>query len=229
MSTKESPNHPAGALLGKTRLAILAILLARPDDSFYLREVIRAARVGHGAGQRELATLARAGIIRRSIRGNQVHFQANRDCLIFPELHGIVLKTAGLADVLRGALRPLASRLLAAWVYGSVARGEQTSSSDVDLFVVGDVSLAEIVRALRGVESVLGREVNPTLCPPTELRQKLASGHRFVTGVVAGPKIFLVGDEGGLAELGTERMDQASPRRPPGGSGSLGRRRPRSH
>jgi predicted nucleotidyltransferase len=219
---------PAETVLGKTRLAILAVLLARPDESFYLREVIRAARVGHGAGQRELATLTRAGVIRRTARGNQVHFQANRDCLIFAELHSIVLKTAGLADVLRRALRPLASHLLAAWVYGSLASGEQTSSSDVDLFVVGDVSLAEIVHALRGIESELGREVNPTLCPPVEFRQKLASGHRFVTSAVTGPKIFLVGDEGGLAELGTERMDQASPGKPPGDRGPLGRRRSRS-
>lgn len=188
-------------LFGKTRRAVLALLFSHPEKSFYLREVVRAAGVGQGAVQRELQRLSQAGIVLRSTRGQQVHFQANTDCPVFSELRGIILKTAGVADVLREALNPLAGRIRFAFIYGSVARGEPRQGSDVDLCVVGEATFAEVVAVLGVSEEKLKREVNPTVYPLAEFECKLAAGHHFLVSVVRGPKLFLIGDEGELAGM----------------------------
>ena len=157
--------------------------------------MVRATGTGQGAVQRELQRLTRAGIVRRSTRGRQVHFQANPECPVFPELRGIILKTAGVADVLRSALGPLADRVRVAFVYGSCARAEQRQGSDVDLCVVGEVTFAEVVAAIGPAQQKLSREVNPTVYPPAEFERKLAGGHHFLSRVVGGPKLFLIGNE----------------------------------
>lgn len=198
-----TPNEPAlAALFGKSRRAVLALLLGRPDESFYVREVVRAAGVGQGTVQRELEQLTRAGIVRRFTRGRQVYFQADADCPIFPELRGIVWKTVGLVDVLRKALDPLARQITLAFVYGSVARGEQRPGSDIDLCVIAKMSFAELVNALAPAQKTLAREINPTVYPANEFRRKLASNHHFISRIAEGPKLFIVGDEREFARLG---------------------------
>src|SRR5437762_12572250 len=126
-------------LFSRSRQAVLALLLGHPDESFYLREIVRLTKAGQGAVQRELQRLVTSGVLLRWERGNQVYFQANVRCPVFPELRGLLLKTAGLVDVLRLALEPLAPKMALAFVYGSMARREQHGSSDVDLCIVGDV------------------------------------------------------------------------------------------
>lgn len=185
----------SSALFGKARRAVLGLLLGHPDETFYLRQIVRLLHVGQGAVQRELGRLVEAGIVWRSRRGNQVCFQANPRCPIFGELRGIVLKTVGLGDVLRSALAPLAGRIQFAFVYGSIARGEPTAASDIDLCIVGDVSFGEIVAALAPAQEALGWEVNPTVYPPAEYAAKLAERHPFVSNIVRGPRIILIGDE----------------------------------
>jgi len=155
-----------------------------------------------GALQRELKGLSEAGIVRRTVRGNQVYYQAEPECPAFGELKGLVLKTFGLADVLRGALAPLSNRIRVAFVHGSFARGTVRASSDVDLLVIGEVTFAEVVAALSEAQRVLGREVNPTIYPPDEFRSKLAAGHHFLNSVLSTDKVFLIGDENELARLG---------------------------
>jgi len=201
MGTTAKPATTASVLFGKTRRAVLSLLYGHPERDFYLREIVRAAGTGVGAVQRELRLLTEAAIVRRRARGNQVYFQANPECPVFPELKGLVLKTAGLADVLRAALAPLAERIRAAFVYGSFARGEEGRGSDVDLLVVGDVTFTELVSALGPAQEALGREVNPTVYPPREFRKKLSAGHRFLENVQKEPKVFLVGDERELERL----------------------------
>ncbi|MEK6709461.1 MAG: nucleotidyltransferase domain-containing protein [Nitrospinota bacterium] len=188
-------------LFGKTRRAVLSLLYGHPEEDFYLRQIARAAGSGLGAVQRELKQLAEVGILRKRTRGRQVYFQANPDCPVFGELKGLLVKTAGVADVLRAALLPLADRIGAAFIHGSFARGDERRGSDVDLLVVGSATFAEVASALAPAQDALGREVNPTVYPPQEFRRRRAAGHHFLKSVLGAPRIFLVGDEGELKRL----------------------------
>lgn len=191
-------------LFGQTRREVLGLLLGRPDERFYLRQIVRTIGAGTGAVQRELNQLTEAGLITRVAEGRQVYFAANRSSVIFPELRAIIEKTAGATELLRAALAPLIGegRILVAFIYGSVAQGEQRDRSDVDLLVVGDVTLTELVPGLRAVEGRLGREVNPSVYPVQELRDRIRQGAHFLKRVLAGPKRFITGDEHELERLG---------------------------
>jgi DNA-binding transcriptional ArsR family regulator len=190
-------------LFGSTRREVLALLLGRPGEWFYLREILRAVGGGSGAVQRELRQLTEAGLVTREVRGNHVYFSANREAPIFPELRAIVEKTAGAADVLRASLAPLVrdGRIDVALIFGSVASAQQTAASDVDLLVVGDVGLADIVPALRNAEGRLGREVNASVFTAKEFREKLKRGTAFLRRIRTGPKLFVVGDEHDFGRL----------------------------
>ena len=189
------------ALLPQTRRALLGLLYGLPDRAFYLREI--AAKVGSGMGQvqRELGRLTRAGILRRFEQGRHVFYQADRRCPIFDELRGLVVKTVAGSDHLRRALAELEDRIAVAFVFGSVARGDDRAESDLDLFVVGEVSLQEVVAAIDPIQRTLGREINPTVYRPAELRSKLEGGHHFLTAVLADEKIFVIGTQDELGEL----------------------------
>jgi predicted nucleotidyltransferase len=182
---------------------VLALLFGRPTHRFFLREIVRAIGGGSGAVQRELAQLAGAGLIVRDREGRQVYFSANTSSPVFPELKGITEKTAGAADVLRAELAHLleGDRIAAALIYGSTARAQQTPTSDVDLLIVGDVTLAELLPAIRAAEARLGREVNPAIFPVAEYRSGRRRDGTFLSRVVAGQKQFLKGDEHVLARL----------------------------
>ena len=193
----------ADALFSKVQQRILSVLFGQPDRSFHSREIIRLAHSGVGAVQRELARLAAVELVTVVRIGNQKHYQANRAAPIFNELRGIVLKTFGVAGVLRQALAGLADRIQLAFVFGSVARGEDTAGSDVDLLIVADaLSYPEVYAALAAVEPQLGRPVNPTLYDETEWRRKQAEGNAFVTRIGAQPKIWIVGTEDDLNSAG---------------------------
>jgi len=196
----------AETLFGKTRRAVLSLLYGHADETFYLRQIVKSAGVGMGAVQRELKALSNAGIIRRSILGNQVYYQAEPLCPVFAELKSLVIKTAGVGDILKAALAPLAKRIRLAFLYGSFARGNERKSSDVDIFIVGEVTFNDVVSALSSVQQALGREVNPTVYPAEEFQQKLSEGHHFVNSVLEGPKFFLIGDERDLATLAQQRL-----------------------
>lgn len=192
------------SLFGKARRAVLAVLYSRPDETLYVRQIARAAGAGQGAVQRELSQLTESGILVRSVRGKQVYYQANPRCPIYQELRSLVVKTVGAAEVLRAALAPLADRIGLAFIYGSLARGEEGSRSDVDVMVVGSATFGEVVDALRPPQDKLGREVNPTVYSPAEFKAKLAAKQPFLTAVKGDPKIFLIGDEHDLGELGKQ-------------------------
>ena len=167
-----SRDRIAEALFGQTKRRVLALLFGRPETAFYLREIARETGSGTGAVQRELAQLVNAGLIRRSRRGQHVYFNADPTSPVFDEMRSLLAKTAGLADVLRTALVGLPNdkaRIDAAFVYGSVAAGRQTSASDIDLMIIGHVKLADLIPTLRPIEDRLGREINPTVYPPEEL------------------------------------------------------------
>lgn len=190
----------ADALFAKVQQRVLGVLFGNPGRSFYANEVIGLARSGTGAVQRELARLEAAGLVTASRVGKQKHYRANPTSPIFPELRGLILKTAGMADVLRDALTPLAGGIRAAFVYGSVAKGEDTATSDVDLMVISEsLTYADLFGALEEVSGRLGRKVAPTIYSPGELADRVGRDSAFVTRVLQQPKIWLIGDDRDLA------------------------------
>jgi len=218
---------PTGAaLFGATRQGVLRLLFGHTDRRFYQRQIIRSIGLGSGTVQRELEQLAAAGILTRDVEGRQTYFQANRACPVFEELHGLVRKTFGIAGVLQSGLAVLAKKVQLAFIYGSVATGGEAGGSDVDVMIVGEkVSMDDVVPAFAEAERRLAREVNPSVYRSGEFRRKIAQGHHFLTSVVSGPKIFLIGDEDELARLAQGRMAQSSQDEPPGNRRPLRLRR----
>lgn len=186
----------ADALFPKVRQRVLAVLLGSPDRSFYTNEVIGLAQSGAGAVQRELAALAGAGLLTVRQQGNQKHFQANPAAPVFAELRGLVLKTMGMADVLRAALAPLAGQIELAFVFGSIAKQEDTAQSDVDLLVVTDtLGYSDVFGALEDAAQILGRKINPALYTAADFRARLREDNAFINRVMQQPKIWLIGQE----------------------------------
>lgn len=184
------------ALFSKVQRSVLSLVYGNPDRSFYANELLRLAGSGTGAVVRELAKLADSGLVTVNRIGNQKHYQANRDAPIFEELRGIVLKTFGMADVLRNGLLPLSSQIYVAFVYGSVAKGSDTAKSDIDVMVIAhDLDYPDVYSALMPVEEQLGRKINPSIYSNEDVQQKLKKGNAFLTRIMAQPKIFLIGSE----------------------------------
>lgn len=190
----------ADALFSNVQQRVLAYLFGQPDRSFFATEIIKLAGGGSGAVQRELARLEDSGLVTITRVGTQKHYQANPASPIFLELCAIAQKTVGLAEPLRKALKPLEKKILAAFVYGSVAKRQDTASSDIDLMVIsGKVTYADLFGALEEASARLGRQVNPTLYTPQELAKLVKEGSAFTKRVLAQRKIWLVGDENDLA------------------------------
>jgi predicted nucleotidyltransferase len=218
---------PATLLFGSTRRRVLGWLLGHADEPYYLRQIARHTGTAVGAVQRELELLTSAGLLRRTVQGRQVYFQANREAPIFPELQGLFAKTAGLVDVLREGLASLGKEIVVAFVFGSAARGELRPASDVDLLVVGNAPFQDVVGALAGAQERLGRDINPTVYPPTEFRAKLRAKHHFLTSILKEPRLFVVGGDDELGGLGAKRLADKTPDQPKRDSGSAAGRRTR--
>lgn len=232
MSPIVSADPVAEALFGGTRRAVLALLFSRPEEAFYLRQIVRETGSGRGAVQRELARLTDAGLLTRHEQGREVYYRANPEAPVYRDLLNLVAKTTGIVGVLRTALAELGpERIEAAFVYGSVAAGSQGATSDVDLMVIGPVTLRELLPALGPAQDRLGREINPTVYDAGELRERLGRGDHFLAGVFAGPMLMVVGGTDDLARLAGQPLDLGAPdepagdRRAPRGGGSEPRRR----
>jgi len=191
----------AETLWPKARRRILGLLLANPDQEWHLRDIARQTELAPATVQREVTSLHEVGVLTRRRDGHQVKYGAERSCPIFPELRGIVLKTVGLADVLREALQPLRERIDIAFVFGSLAKGEATSGSDVDLMVIGGISLRDLVPVLQAAERTLSREINPVTMSAKEFSKRIAQEEHFVTSVLRDPRIYLIGDDDELERL----------------------------
>ena len=188
-------------LFNKTSRGLLALLYGRPDESFYVSQIVQLLGSGSGAVQRELKMMAEAGIIVREEKGNLVYYHANSDSPIFSELKNIVRKTFGVADIIRESLNPILKRVGAAFIFGSVARSVDNRASDIDVMVIGDISFAEVSAAVSPAEKIIQREINPVVYPPAEFKQKIKEDHHFVNTVLKEEKIFLIGNEDELRKL----------------------------
>jgi predicted nucleotidyltransferase len=184
-----------GVLFGRTRGGVLALLYGKPDQPYYMRQIARHIGVSVGNVQRELETLTEIGLIERSSAGNMTFFQANTKHPVFAEMRALVAKTTGSFHLLRTALEPLSAKITFAFVYGSVARGEEGASSDIDLMVVGKVTMDDVLACLKPVEEILGRSINPTVYSLREFKAKLQARNHFLSSVMSGKHVFLVGDE----------------------------------
>ena len=203
----------ASFLFGAYRRDVLALLLLHPDASVHVREIARATGKAPGTLLRELNRLADAGVLIRKPVGNQVHFQADTRCAIYDDLRNLLKKTVGVVDVLREALAPLADKIHAAFVYGSVARGDERAGSDLDLMIIGDAKFADVIQALVDARDALRREINPNLFPAREFRRKSAAGEPFLERVLADKKLFVIGGDDDLGKLVAHRKAEGSRRR----------------
>lgn len=184
----------AAFLLGRTRSAVLGALFLHPESSLHVRELARLTGASPGSLHRDLRAMTDLGLLVRQEVGRQVHYRANTDSPIFAELAGLLRKTAGVADILRDALGPVAEKIDLAFVYGSIARGTEHAHSDVDLMIVGDVDFGEAIVALAPAQEKLRREINPTLFTRREFGTKLKQRDGFLAQVWKGPKLWLIGD-----------------------------------
>ena len=189
----------ADALFTKTQQRVLGVLFGQPERSYYASELIRHAGTGSGAAQRELARLEGSGLIVTRRIGHQKHYQANAASPLYPELRNIVLKTVGLAEPIRDALKPLASAIRAAFVYGSVAKATDQSASDIDLMIISDrLTYGEVFGALERVTRAVGRKVNPTVYTRAEFSKRARTENAFVTRVLEQPKLWVIGSDDDL-------------------------------
>ena len=192
----------ASSLFSNTLQALLGLLFAGGNPSYHVREIERRSGAALGAIQRELKRLTKAGILVKEKQGNQVYYSANPDCPIYNELRKLVLKTMGVTEQLRSALMSFVNQIQLAAIYGSFAKGKETTKSDVDLLIIGYLSLRDVVSALSDVRVTLDREINPTVYPPDEYRKKFQQGNHFLNSLKMEPMIYLIGDANELERLG---------------------------
>lgn len=184
------------ALFTKTQQRVFRLIFGQPDQSFYSAEIIKQAGAGSGAVQRELERLEATGLVDVHRRGRQKYYQANPTSPLFDELTSIVSKTVGVVDPLRKALNPIAPKILAAFVFGSVAKGSDHAASDIDLMIISDqLTYGEIFAALEPAAKSLGRPINPTVYSSAEFRTRMKKGNAFLTKVMAQPRIWVIGSE----------------------------------
>ncbi len=190
-------------LFSKVRQHVLGLLYSQANSDFYTNEIIRLTHSGTGAVQRELEKLTFLGLITVKQVGNQKRYQANQGLPFFTELRSIVLKTFGLADVVQDALKSLSpEQLHFAFIYGSIAKQEDTASSDIDLMLIGDDFVyADVFHLLQKAEAQLNRKINPTIYAPSEWIRKYKAKNNFVLQIIKQPKIFLVGTEDEFSKL----------------------------
>jgi len=177
------------------RRKVLALLTMNPNISIHLRELARLTKTSPGTLKKELDLLATADLLKSKTQGNQVQFCINTDHPIYPELLALIRKTIGLHDVLADALQPLVDQLEVAFVFGSVAKETETSESDIDVLVIGDVTFGQINNALYDAQTVLSREINPKVMSRQEWTRKRQEENAFVKDIVSKPKIFIIGIE----------------------------------
>lgn len=190
----------------KLRARLLGWLMTHSDERYFVRQLTGILNEDSTNVSRELAKLAGAGILVFRQEGRQKYYQADRSSPVFDELRSLVIKTIGVGDVLRHALRPVVDRIHVAYIFGSFADGKANAKSDVDVMIIGDVPFADVNKAFGAAQRRLNREINPSVYPAAEFRSKLAAGNHFLSSIQEGNRIFLIGDEHGLARLAKKRL-----------------------
>lgn len=197
-------NHStADALFSKVQQRVLGVLFTNPDKYFYTNEIIRLSNSGTGAVQRELVKLSTAQLVAIKKVGNQKLYQANRANPLFDELQSIIIKTFGMGDILRNTLETYASHIFIAFIYGSVAKHTDTAESDIDILIISDsLSYTELLPQIEKAEKKLSRPIHPTVYTIADWQRKLKQKNNFILQITNQPKIFLIGTDNDLKQLG---------------------------
>jgi len=192
----------ADALFTSTQQKVLGLLYSKVDKTFYTKEIIRTTGMGVATIKRELDRMLAAGILQMRKVGNQHHYQANPECPIYHELMGIVRKTFGLVDVLQHVLLPLDANIDFAFVFGSIAKGEEMAESDIDVFIASEsLSFTEVMRVLINAGNELGRPVNPSIYSQHEIEKKLQDKNAFLRRIFEQPKLWLKGSDDDIRQF----------------------------
>ena len=195
-----APISLADALFTTTQQRLLALLFGQPSRSFFATELIGLTGSGSGAVQRELKRLSSSGLVNVSLVGKRKHYQANHESPVYEELRRLVVKTVAVLQPVRQGLAPLVDRISLALIYGSVASGTDTASSDIDLLIVADgLTLEDLYSALIPVEADLDRKIHPTLYTSREFADRKAARSGFLTSVRGGERLVLIEREGEAA------------------------------
>jgi predicted nucleotidyltransferase len=190
----------AEALFSDSQSRVFRWLFGQPERRYHLSELRRLTGLGSASLQRELNKLAKAGLVHSERVGNLRTFHANAESPVYGELVALTRKTVGIEPMLQEALEPLAPKLDAAFIYGSVAKGTDTAKSDIDVMLVGkNLLLGKVLELLVPMEAQLGRKINPTLLTPAEFKRRRAERDSFVNRVLAQPTLPLMGDIPGPA------------------------------
>ena len=184
------------------RRRLLGLLLLHPEQAYHVREIARLTGTVAGTANKELRKLSEAGVLVKQKQGNQLLYQADKQCVVYEELASLLRKTSGLADVLANGLLPLADSIDAAFVFGSMASGKTDSGSDIDLCVVGSVTFAELVKAVYSVQQTLGREINPKCFSVAEWQHAVAENSVFIQELLHKPTINIIGNKDALIKQG---------------------------
>ncbi len=185
----------------KLRSKVLGWLFTHPDERYFVRQLTGILKEDSTNVSRELTRLEKTGILISTKEGKQKYYQPNRQSPVYNDLHGLIVKTTGVADVLRSALSSSAGEIRLAFIFGSVASGKEERASDIDVMVVGAISFGDVVSLLSTAEEKLGREVNSVVYPVDEFKKKVREDHHFVKTVLEEEKLFLIGDEDELGRL----------------------------
>jgi predicted nucleotidyltransferase len=193
-------NRLAELLSSRARAEIFRLLLSGTGEELHVREIERRSGLNDSTLRQELRKLVRLDLVQSRRDSNRVYYRAKTESPLYPEIRNLVLKTSGLSDVLKSALTD--KRIRVAFVFGSIASGEEKAGSDVDLMVIGQLGLRDLSRLLSGIEEKIGREVNPHVLREEEFRKRIRAKEHFVSSVMETPKIFIIGSERELEAMG---------------------------
>ncbi len=193
-------NRLAEILSSRARAEIFRLLFSGTEEELHVREIERRSGLNDSTLRQELRKLVRLDLVQSRRDSNRVYYRAKTENPLYPEIRNLVLKTSGLSDVLKSALKD--KRVRVAFVFGSIARGEENAGSDVDLMVIGQLGLRDLSRLLSGIEEKIGREVNPHVLREEEFRKRIRAKEHFASSVMEAPKIFIIGSERELETMG---------------------------
>lgn len=194
-------NSLAQLLSSSVKAELFRLLFGIDRQPLHVRELERRSGLAVGTVRQELDRLSKLGLIEARTDGNRRYYTAREDHPLYPEIHGLVLKTSGLANVFRNALRK-EKRIRVAFVFGSIAQAREQAHSDIDLVVIGDIGLREVTKLLRGAADTVGREINPHVFTAAEFLRRKSTGDHFLKTVLSEPRIFAIGDEHELGAMG---------------------------
>jgi predicted nucleotidyltransferase len=193
-------NRLAELLSSRARAEIFRLLFSGTGEELHVREIERRSGLNDSTLRQELRKLVRLDLVQSRRDSNRVYYRAKTESPLYPEIRNLVLKTSGLSDVLKSALTD--KRIRGAFVFGSIARGEEKAGSDVDLMVIGQLGLRDLSRLLSGIEEKIGREVNPHVLREEEFQKRIRAKEHFVSSVMEAPKLFIIGSQRELEAMG---------------------------